>query len=123
MKSWRSKTTRVLLPALALGLICASAQAGVAKSAQSEQVEAIAERKRMPSNKELPTSSDRSDRNQSISVLRCWQNGQLIFDERDWKTKGGGTAGLDLYKSKGRHRSLRLMQFGETFCALKHGAR
>jgi len=123
LKSWRNKTTWILVPALASCLIGATVNAGVAKSTQAEQVEAIGERKRLPSNEELPTSMRRSQRNQSQSILRCWQNGQLIFDERNWRTRGGGAPGLDLYSNDGRFRGLRLMQFGETFCALQHGGR
>ena len=70
LKSQWNKSAWVLVPALACSLIGAGAQAGVTKSAQAEQVEAIGERQRMPSDKELPTSIDRSQRNQSKSVRK-----------------------------------------------------
>lgn len=111
------------MPALATCLIGVTVNAGVAKSTQAEQVEVIAERKRLQSDEELPPSIRRNPGKQSLSILRCWQNGELIFDERNWRTRVGSTPGLDLYSDDGRFRGLRLMQFGETFCTLQHGDR
>ncbi|MCB1787528.1 MAG: hypothetical protein H6953_06740 [Chromatiaceae bacterium] len=93
-------------------------------AAVTAQVEPAGDELQRASGKqELPTSVDKSQRNASDSVIRCWQNGRLIVDERDWKTRGNDLSGPELYSNSGKHGKLRLMQFGETFCALKYDIR
>jgi len=56
------------------------------------------------------------------SVLRCWQNGRLIFEEKNWRPSraGAGLPGSILKSSEARFDTLRLSSFGnETFCYLK----
>jgi hypothetical protein len=83
------------------------------------------------SEKQRPTTGDQelattsvsngSDRGVS-SVLRCWQDGRLIFEETNWRPgrAGAGLPGSILKSSDAQFDTLRLSAFGnETFCYLK----
>jgi hypothetical protein len=49
--------------------------------------------------------------------FRCWQYGDLIVDERDWKLSQSGKAGL--LKKNGKN--LYTFDYGETFCMYVQG--
>lgn len=127
MKSKFANFRRLILPLCILGLVSTVALAGVSKmggtSAGAAQTVPGGEPQRAPGDTELPTSLDKSKRNQSDSVIRCWQEGRLIFDERNWNAAEEAAAGPVLYSTGGSHSNLRLMQFGDTFCTLKYGPR
>lgn len=78
------------------------------------------ERQRPATDREMPTSQNNSTRNQARSVLKCWQYGKLIVEERDWMPgKRSNLPGPVLHARGGRFDSLQLGDFGETFCFLK----
>ena len=70
----------------------------------------------------MPTSSAKSTRNKSDSEIKCWQEGRLVLDERDWQMQGAAVSGTDLRSASGQFAKLKLMQFGDTFCMLKYDA-
>lgn len=127
MKSLSNKVRTALIPLLLLGGYLAPSMAGVSKFegsvANAAQIEPAGEPQRAGGNEELPTSVDQSQRNASDSVIRCWQYGRLIIDERDWTTRGDEFSGPVMYSKSGYHGKMRLMQFGDTFCAHKYEPR
>jgi hypothetical protein len=91
--------------------------------AATEMVEPEVDPERAARDYELPTSVAESQRNKSDSIIQCWQEGRLVLDERGWSMQGAGIAGSELRSDSGRFARLKLMQFGETFCALKYDVR
>lgn len=81
------------------------------------------ERHRPSGDRELTSSREASERNRSESIIQCWQKGRLILDERDWKAGSRGIPGPELHSDSGRFARLKMMQFGETFCILRHDVR
>jgi hypothetical protein len=56
------------------------------------------------------------------SILKCWQKGRLLFEEKNWRPTAKAMAALPgpvLHSTDGRFDSLHLGDFGETFCFLK----
>jgi hypothetical protein len=88
-----------------------------------EPVQPAEERQRPAGDRELPTSREASQRNQTDAVLKCWQYGRLILDEPDWKAADPGLPGPVLQADNGPYARMKLMPFGDTFCTLKHDAR
>ncbi len=125
MKSLCNKRELVLVPVLALALWGPAAQAGVSKApvAATEMVEPEVDPERAAKDYELPTSVAASQRNKSESIIKCWQEGRLVLDERGWRMQGAGISGSELRSDSGRFAKLKLMQFGETFCTLKYDIR
>ena len=127
MKSLSNKLSGAVTALLVLGFSSTATTAGVSTmdsmAGMPAQVQPGGELQRAAGNAELPTSQDRSQRNQSDSIMQCWQYGRLIMDERDWDARGNEMPGPVLYSGSGQHAKLRLMQFGDTFCALKYGDR
>ena len=71
--------------------------------------------------RELPTQLNRSQRNDSQSIMQCWQRGQLIVDERDWEVASRPSGDGQQFKSTaGTFGKLQLMPFGETFCTYRY---
>jgi hypothetical protein len=126
LKSRSIEIGGMLKACLLLGLCSSVAGAGVSKiadmAAAPVPVVPNEERARSGGVHELPTSLERSERNRSESIMQCWQYGRLIIDERDWEARNLDSSGPLLYSSDGRHARMRLMQFGDTFCALRYGA-
>lgn len=127
MKSKSSNTASGIAMGVILALGSAAVCAGVEKSASplaASQFMAVAENggTRDGTPRELPTSATRSVRNQSDSVIQCWQYGQLIIDERDWVVEGADLPGPVLRSKANAPTKLRLVQFGDTFCSMKYGA-
>ena len=123
MKSQLDRTTALLALLLAIGAWSPWTTAGVSAPAVEGEHRSADEAHRPPSDRELTTSREDSGRNRSDSVIQCWQKGRLILDERNWRSAGTGVPGPVLHSSDGRFARLKLMQFGETFCTLRHGAR
>jgi hypothetical protein len=73
--------------------------------------------------RELPTSRASSDRNARDAELKCWQHGQLIYQDVDWRTGARPLPGPVLNSPTGRYGRLQLSDFGETFCILKSDRR
>jgi hypothetical protein len=124
LKSLSTNLRGMLLPSLILAICSPVTHAGVSKlnmlAAAPAAVVANEERAQSGSPHELATSLERS---QSDSIMQCWQYGRLIMDERNWEARNLDSSGPQLYSSAGRHAKMRLMQFGDTFCALKYDAR
>jgi len=91
--------------------------------ATNEAVQPADERQRPAGDRELPTSREASQRNQTDAVLKCWQYGRLIVDEPDWQAPDAGLPGPLLRADNGPYARMKLMPFGDTFCTLKHDAR
>ena len=127
MKSLSIDLRGMLVPCLILGISSPVAGAGVSKlenmAAAPATVVPNEERSRSGGVHELATSLERSERNQSDSIMQCWQYGRLIMDERDWEARNLDSSGPLLYSGTGRHARMRLMQFGDTFCSLKYDGR
>lgn len=118
--------------ALAAGVICGGPSlAGVApveremnRAHESYPDDTLSEKQRPTTgDRELATlSADNGLDRGASSVLRCWQNGRLIFEEKDWRPSraGAGLPGPILKSSEAQFDTLRLSGFGnETFCYLK----
>ncbi len=116
----------MLRACLLLGLCSSVAGAGASRIAERAAAPTTVapneDRVRSDGVHELPTSLERSERNRPESILQCWQYGRLIIDERNWEARNLDSSGPLLYSSGGRHDRMRLMQFGDTFCALRYGA-
>lgn len=55
-----------------------------------------------------------------VSELKCWQNGKLIFDERNWYSDRAAFPGVQLKSQGSEFDTMWLSNFGaETFCYLK----
>ena len=110
---------------LIVGICSPVAGAGVSKldNMAAATVVPNEERSRSGGVHELATSLEKSERNQSDSIMQCWQYGRLIMDERDWEARNLDSSGPLLYSGTGRHARMRLMQFGDTFCALRYDGR
>jgi hypothetical protein len=117
----------MLTPFLIIGICSPVAGAGVSKldnmAAATATVVPNEERSRSGGVHELATSLGESERNQSDSIMQCWQYGRLIMDERDWEARNLDSSGPLLYSGTGRHARMRLMHFGDTFCALRYDGR
>ncbi len=124
MKSMSDNSLRCLASVLILGMCITVANAGVSSSneagAQLFEAAPNDERQRTGAQRELPVPTNKSQRNASRSIIQCWQEGRLIVDERDWEARGQELAGPLFHSQENRYGRLQLMQFGDTFCAVKY---
>jgi F0F1-type ATP synthase membrane subunit c/vacuolar-type H+-ATPase subunit K len=86
--------------------------------------ESVEERQRPAGDRgELPTSGGFEGGGFHVhSMLKCWQKGQLLFEEKNWRPTAKSLAALPgpvLQSTDGRFDTLHLANFGETFCFLK----
>jgi len=127
LKSRSNRSAGALALLLGLGCWGSVAPGGVAAPAAAgsayETVQPAEERQRPAGDRELPTSREASQRNQTDAVLKCWQYGRLILDEPDWQGADPGLPGPLLQADNGPYARTKLMPFGDTFCTLKHDAR
>lgn len=128
LKSSSNKTAAALVPVLVLaGVLSPTLHAGVSKlagtGALAEQIESTDKVKLQPNGRELPTSAAKSKQNRPNSVFQCWQEGNLLLDERDWKLQGSTMSSVDFSSDSGRFAKLKLIRVGDTFCTLKYDVR
>jgi len=104
----------LLLSALTLP---AAAVAGFALASAKADPPPSDERQRPGNQEKLPQMATKPE-NRDRSVVKCWQYGRLIVDERNWSPGYSNQTGVT-FRSDGHFRDLRLMQFGDTFCIFK----
>ena len=95
-------------------------QFGSASANNHKKVEPAEERQRPPGDRELPATQNGAKHYEASSVIKCWQYGRLIVDERDWKPSRENIPGSTIFHSQnGRYSKLRLLHFGDAFCLMK----
>ncbi len=104
----------LLLSALTLP---AAAVAGFALASAKADPPPSDERQRPGNNEKLPQMAKHPE-NQDRSVVKCWQYGRLILDERNWAPGYSNQTGVT-FRAEGHFRDMRMMQFGDTFCVFK----
>ena len=115
--------------ALLLGAWTAVALGGVSSTdlPESEEVKVVpsGDRQRPAGDRELAAVEVRGRDGRARAVMKCWQEGRLIFEELDWESAGAKDlgAGPVLRSHAGDYGRMQLMAFGETFCYLKHQPR
>ncbi len=128
MKSMSSKALSAFVLVMSFGTWTAVTPGGVSAPASSSTgtakvVVPTDENQRPPGEDELPTAKNSSQRVRASSVIKCWQDGRLIFNEHNWKPAGQSGISDTLFNSNSDpHARLQLMQFGDTFCMLKDSA-
>jgi len=115
----------VLTAGLSLPSAAGLFQLGSAAAADnSEKVEPTDERQRPPGDSELPMTQNNSKSPTASSVIKCWQYGRLIVDERNWQAARVETPESAAFRSEsGSYNKLKLLHFGDTFCLMKQAAR
>ena len=126
MKSTLIKTAGYGAVALSLGLLSVTASGGFT-SLNARQASVAephgGEQQRPAGDRELPASRDKSPRYDARPVVKCWQEGRLIFEEHDWHGGTGILPGPVLRSTAGDFGTLHLSDFGETFCIIKNDPR
>jgi hypothetical protein len=75
-----------------------------------------------PADDRSPSGAAGDDAAGAGTVLKCWQKGNLIFSEQNWRLTPQSLAGLSgpVFRSGGgAYGTLYLANFGDTFCFLK----
>lgn len=119
-------THLLLCAALACSPLTLDAVAGVAETAapngERGSQEPAENTRPASSNRQPPPGLNRPDRNAASSVLKCWQKGELILHEIDWKPAPGflnAAAGMSFVSKQKQHSKMHWLELGETFCVIR----
>lgn len=125
MKSRSIERGTAAIALLGILVLASAANGGVVQSAQDaagEKVVGAPERQRPVGEKELPRPHTSVSPGAAESAVKCWQNGRLIFEERNWRASTGPLPGTAMVSGSNGGGRLQLMPFGETFCFYKQAS-
>lgn len=119
--AWASAAVVVMSYGGTVSAGVAPSEMALSQARESYQHDTLREKQRPTTGDQELATTNGVDRGTN-SVLRCWQHGRLIFEEKNWRPSraSAGLSGPILRSSDARFDSLQLSEFGnETFCYLK----